>query len=90
MTGRALLRIAAGVELGTLALLLLNMFTLDWPEVSRILGPVHGLAYIGTIVCAALTAEGRYRPWLLALIPGIGGVLAARTVHTSRVDQSLS
>ena len=75
-----MLRVVAAVELGTLALLLMNLFTIHASEASRVLGPVHGLAYVGTIVCTALIANGRHTPWLLALIPGVGGILAARVI----------
>lgn len=78
MTARIALSISATVELVTLALLLTNLATLHLPAVSQILGPVHGMAYLGTIVAAALTAGGHHPVWLLSLIPGVGGVLALR------------
>lgn len=78
MSPRHLLRVIGAVELATLTLMLLNVFTAHTPTVSRILGPVHGLAYALTVITAALVMRRCHRVWLIALIPGIGGLLAAR------------
>ncbi|MEB3369590.1 DUF3817 domain-containing protein [Saccharopolyspora mangrovi] len=67
------LKIAAAAEAVTLALLLLNLVTVHAPELSSLLGPVHGTAYLITIAAALSTISTRAR-WL-SLIPGIGGVL---------------
>jgi len=66
------------VELGTLVLLVLNLLTVHHPAISGVLGPVHGLAYTAAVVAAVLAMRGRHRVWLLVLVPGIGGLLAAR------------
>ncbi|MDQ7808544.1 hypothetical protein Q5425_32825 [Amycolatopsis sp. A133] len=81
MSPRRALHILGTVELTTLALLLLNLITVHHRTISGILGPVHGLAYTATIIAAALLADGRKRVWLPALVPGFGGLLAARAVH---------
>lgn len=78
MSPRRILEIIGAVELATLVLMLGNIVTVHQPEVSQVLGPVHGLAYTATVIAAALVMSGRHRIWLLALIPGIGGLLAAR------------
>lgn len=78
MSPRHLLRVIGSVELATLTLMLLNIVTVHTPTVSRILGPVHGLAYTLTVLAAALVMRRRHRVWLIALVPGIGGLLAAR------------
>jgi hypothetical protein len=59
-------------------LLLLNLVTVHHRTISGVLGPVHGLAYTATIVTAVLAANGRSQVWLRALVPGVGGLLAAR------------
>lgn len=68
------LKIAAAVEALTLVLLLANLVTVHEPELSSLLGPVHGTAYLIAIAAAFAAIPARAR-WL-ALIPGIGGLLA--------------
>lgn len=74
------LRLIGVVELVTLVALLLNLVTVHHPAISGVLGPLHGLAYTATVIAAILTMRGRHRVWVLALVPGIGGLLAARAV----------
>jgi hypothetical protein len=90
MTNRTVLRVSAGVELGTLVVLLANLITVHLPEVSQAIGPIHGLAYIGSVVCALLLARGNHRVWLLSLIPGVGGILAARAARAAEVKSDRS
>jgi hypothetical protein len=69
-----LLRIAALVELVSLALLLINLATVHWPAVASLLGPIHGCAYL--FVIGATIRESRDTPTRLrAVVPGIGGLL---------------
>lgn len=90
MTNRTVLRVSAGVELGTLVVLLANLVTVHLPEVSQAIAPIHGLAYIGSVVCALLLARGNHRVWLLSLIPGVGGILAARAARAAEVKSDRS
>jgi hypothetical protein len=85
---RRVLHILGTAELTTLALLLLNLVTVHHREVSGILGPVHGLAYTATIITAMLVANGRSQVWLRALVPGIGGLLAARCARCSNAPSA--
>lgn len=78
-----LLGIVGCIEFATLVLMLINLVTVHHPVVTSTLGPVHGLAYTATVVCAVLAMRGRHRVWVLALIPGIGGLLAARAARSS-------
>ena len=71
------LRIAARVEFVSLVLLLANLATVHWPAVAPLLGPIHGCAYL-FVIGAAVQATKEARTRLLALIPGIGGLLAER------------
>ncbi|GAB2578429.1 hypothetical protein GCM10027087_17650 [Paractinoplanes abujensis] len=73
-----LLRTAARVELLSLLVLLANLATVHVAGVATLLGPLHGCAYL-VVIGATFAATGRTRPRLLALIPGIGGALAARS-----------
>lgn len=80
MTVKAL-RIAAGVEFASLVVLLVNLVTVHWPVVSSLVGPTHGCAYL-FVVLATLRHEGATpRMKLMALIPGIGGLLVTRQHH---------
>ena len=65
----------------TLVLLLANRMTLDDPTLSRGVGPLHGLLYVVGIALV-WTATGARRPRLLALVPGIGTLLAARATSS--------
>jgi hypothetical protein len=86
---RRILQIVGTVELVTLVLMLANLVTIHLPEVSRVLGPVHGLAYTATVITAILVRGGSHRVWLLALIPGIGGLLASRAASPQQLDRRL-
>ncbi|MEO3749938.1 hypothetical protein [Streptomyces sp. B6B3] len=66
------LRLAAVVEAGSLVVLLANLATVHVPAVASLVGPVHGMAYLVAIATAPPGARWR------AVIPGIGGLLAAR------------
>lgn len=70
------LRIAAAAEAGTLVVLLANLATVHVDAVSSLFGPLHGTAYLVTIALTWRTAAR----WV-AVIPGVGGLLALRRVH---------
>ncbi|WP_093620928.1 DUF3817 domain-containing protein [Actinoplanes philippinensis] len=74
------MRIAAWVELVSLSTLLINMLTVHVDAITSTCGPVHGCAYLIVVI---LTLNLRMQPMrtrLLALIPGIGGVLVLRRI----------
>jgi hypothetical protein len=77
---------SATVEFVSLLLMLANLATLHLPAITKTLGPLHGLAYIVTIVLAVLLAEGRHRVWLFALVPAIGGLLSSRALAMTPLD----
>lgn len=87
MSPRRILQIVGTVELVTLLLMLANLATVHRPEVSHVLGPVHGLAYTITIIAAVLVIGGGHRVWPLALIPGVGGLLASRAAAPERLER---
>ena len=78
------LRIAAHVELISLAILLANLATAHLQPISSLIGPAHGCAYLFVVGAtwnlkrAAATAKAT------ALIPGIGGLLALRQLNPPR------
>jgi hypothetical protein len=82
-----LLRLAAAVEWGSLALLLLNLATVHWPAVATLLGPLHGCAYL--VVIGATLRESRDTPTrLLTVLPGLGGLLATRRMRRTPLPGS--
>jgi hypothetical protein len=74
--GIRLLTLLAAVELGSLLVLLANLGTVHVPVIATILGPLHGCAYLATIIGSAMRAGPKSLPTLLSAIPGIGGTLA--------------
>ncbi|MFD9701718.1 hypothetical protein [Lentzea sp. NPDC059081] len=84
MNTRQALHVIGTAELATLLLMLLNIVTIHHPTISGILGPTHGMAYTGAFITAVLAANGRKQVWLRALVPGIGGLLAARALPAPR------
>ena len=77
------LRVTAAVEATTLALLLVNLATVHLDAVAALTGPVHGLAWLATMAIAFLIPLPRAAR-LLAVVPGVGGLLALRRAETSR------
>ncbi|MFF2062826.1 hypothetical protein ACFVWZ_13695 [Streptomyces sp. NPDC058200] len=77
-----ILRIAAAVEALSLTLLLLNLFTVHTQVITSLGGPVHGMAYLTTILVVrlipALTVHGATAR---AFVPGVGGLLALRRIE---------
>ena len=78
-----LLRIAAIVELASLAALLTNLATVHAPAVASLLGPLHGCAYL-LVIGAAWHLSRSVTTTLLAAIPVIGGVIALRRTPATR------
>lgn len=74
-----LLRIAARVEAVSLLVLLANLFTVHRQPVAALLGPLHGCAYL-LVIGATRQATALARPRLLAIVPGVGGLLASHAV----------
>ncbi len=79
MTSR-LLRIAAAAEVITLVLMLANLFTAHVPEISSLLGPTHGCAYLLVVIGTLRHPGADGRTKLLAILPGLGGLFAERRI----------
>jgi hypothetical protein len=75
---------ASVVETTSLAVLVANLATVHHPLVTSTTGPVHGFAYLATIAIAFLLplATGTR---LLAMVPGVGGLLALRRARPGPV-----
>jgi hypothetical protein len=84
-----LLRGAAVVELLSLVLLLANLATVHWPPVASLLGPVHGCAYL-FVIGATLRVTADLRSRLVAVVPGVGGLLVLRRIRSGRAGEDVS
>ncbi|OIK23084.1 hypothetical protein [Streptomyces malaysiense] len=80
MTTRKPLRISATIELITLAALLTNMATANAHAVAAMTGPVHGFAWLYGVIATWRDARSSGQRILLSAIPGIGGMLALRSL----------
>lgn len=90
MTVNRSLPIAAGAELLSLVVLLVNLATVHVPQVASLCGPVHGCAYLAMLILTAWNPAADRTAKLLAWIPGVGGALVLRrlavrrSAHTTR------
>ncbi|MER7411371.1 MULTISPECIES: DUF3817 domain-containing protein [Streptomyces] len=75
------LRIAAHGELVSLVLMLANLATVHARAASSLLGPAHGCAYLVVVVATWRLARAAPVARVLALVPGIGGLLAVRSLR---------
>lgn len=71
----AALRVASTLELLSLTVILANRFSTHLPAITSTGGPIHGVLYISTIALALTLPLPRSSKWL-AVIPGVGGLLA--------------
>jgi hypothetical protein len=78
------LKIAAVVEPVSLLLLLLNLATVHVAGLAELVGPLHGAAYLVVIATTLLSEGATGRAKLAALVPGVGGLLAIRSMPGSR------
>ncbi|MFJ6900622.1 DUF3817 domain-containing protein [Streptomyces hokutonensis] len=86
MTDLTPLRISATIELVTLAVLLTNMATLDAHTIAALTGPVHGFAWLYGVIATWRDPRSVRRHILLSAIPGIGGMLALRSLARADAD----
>lgn len=73
-----LLTAAARIEAGSLLMLLANLARAHWDAASSPLGPVRGCAYLLVLLATILGASAPAGRVLLALVPGVGGLLVLR------------
>jgi hypothetical protein len=78
-------RFAALAEAVSLAVLLINLATVHADAVTALGGPVHGTAYLAVIAGTWLVPTTATARWL-ALIPGVGGLLAIRAAQRQGND----
>jgi len=75
------LRIAAALEPISLAILLLNLAFGNAQPVAAAVGPIHGCLYLFVIIATAREPRTTPRITALAVVPGVGGLLALRGLH---------
>lgn len=71
------LRTAAHAELISLIVMLANTFTV-LKAMSSLTGPTHGCAYLFVVIATWRVKQAPAAAKVLAVIPGIGGLLALR------------
>ena len=80
----ALLVAVSTLEALSLAAIVTNRLTVQDPVVTSTGGPLHGVLYLAAIVFSLLAPIPRRAAWL-ALVPGVGGLLAiAAAARTAR------
>ncbi len=72
------------LEVGMLAVLLMNLAVVHDPTTARLIGPVHGVVYLVIAMIALFTPGLRWQLRALGLIPVLGGILAVRAGTTGR------
>lgn len=72
------LRIAAHVELISLIVMLANLATAHLKPISSVMGPTHGCAYLFVVIATWRLSSATSTTKAVAVIPGIGGLLALR------------
>ena len=77
---RLLWKVVPVVELLTLLVLLTNLVAGHDPRVAAAIGPIHGCAYLTTIVLALMSENAGARARWFSLVPGVGGLLSARAL----------
>ncbi|GAA0442304.1 DUF3817 domain-containing protein [Streptomyces stramineus] len=79
------LRIAAQIELISLIAMLANLATAHVKPISSLMGPTHGCAYLFVVIATWRLASATATTKAVAVIPGVGGLLALRRLHRFRV-----
>ncbi|WP_214409756.1 hypothetical protein [Sphaerisporangium fuscum] len=82
MTTMRVLRAAAAFEAASLVVLFGNLFTVHVKAISTLVGPLHGMCYLGVVVATALVPAAPSGARWRALVPGIGGALALRRLRS--------
>ncbi|MFF2200374.1 hypothetical protein [Streptomyces sp. NPDC058145] len=75
------LRIAAHVELISLIVMLANLATAHLKPISSLMGPTHGCAYLFVVIATWRLTSATTTTKAVAVIPGIGGLLALRRLR---------
>lgn len=71
-----LLAVLATLELATLAVLLINLFTIHARPITQAMGPIHGAVYLVIVVIMIFAPGFRVVDRVLGCIPVIGGTVA--------------
>jgi hypothetical protein len=84
------LRIAAHVELVSLIVMLANLATAHLKPISSVVGPTHGCAYLFVVITTWRLWSATSTAKAVAVIPGIGGLLALRRLRSAGVTDQLA
>lgn len=84
------LRIAAHAELISLVIMLANLATAHLKPVSSLMGPAHGCAYLIVVIATWRVRRAPAPAKALAVIPGVGGLLALRRLSARDEDAARS
>lgn len=77
------LRVAAHIELLSLVIMLANIATAHLKPISSLMGPTHGCAYLFVVIATWRFKQAAATAKAVAIIPGIGGLLALRLLGRS-------
>ncbi|MEV5972158.1 DUF3817 domain-containing protein [Streptomyces sp. NPDC051921] len=80
------LRFAAHAELATLVVMLANLAGPHLRAVSSLMGPAHGCAYLFVVGATWRITRAARLTRVVALVPGIGGLLVLRQLRAHRVS----
>ncbi|MGI5439881.1 DUF3817 domain-containing protein [Streptomyces shenzhenensis] len=81
------LRIAAHTEFVSLVVMLANLATAHLKPISSLMGPTHGCAYLFVVIATWRLKQTTTAAKAVAIIPGIGGLLALRLLDRSRTAE---
>ena len=79
-----ILAVLAGLELASLAVLLINLFTAHLRPITQTMGPVHGAIYLAVVVIMVFAPGFRVVDRVLGCIPVVGGALAVARLRGRR------
>jgi hypothetical protein len=78
------LAVLAGLELASLAVLLVNLATVHARPITQAMGPVHGAVYLAVVVIVVFAPGLRLRDRVLGCLPVVGGSVAVWSAWRAR------
>ncbi len=85
-----LLSVLAILELATLGVLLVNLFTAHLRPITQAMGPIHGAVYLVIVVIMIFAPGFRVRDRVLGCIPVVGGTIALLRVRRIAKEDRVS
>jgi hypothetical protein len=84
------LRIAAHLELVSLATMLANLATVHLKPISSLIGPTHGCSHLFVVAVTWRLEQATTTTKTTALLPGVGGLLTLRLLNHPRTAEQHS